>query len=259
MGRREVINKTKEYVRDRLGNESSGHDWWHAFRVWKTAKYIAKKEGGDLFTPHRRNILTIKSGRNGKLMRNEKHQMSKKSARDAGFTIELAALLHDIADWKFNKGDDNIGPKLAKEWLEKMQVDEKIISHVCEIIKEMSFKGAKVKTQMRTKEGIIVQDADRLDALGAIGIDRVFATGGRLQKRPIYDPEISFKKIRKDLRRGDSYSTINHFYDKLLLLKNLMNTKTGKKLAGERHEFLEKYLKQFFKEWNLKGQLHQDK
>ena len=138
--------------------------------------------------------------------------------------------------------------KLTRRWLKKLGVSEKNIRHVCEIIENISFKGVKVKSKMKTREGKIVQDADRLDYLGAIGIARVFATGGRLQKRPIYDPEISFKKIRKDLRRGDSYSTINHFYDKLLLLKNLMNTKTGKKLAGERHEFLEKYLKQFFKE-----------
>ena len=216
MDRRKIINKTKEYVRSRLGNEATGHDWWHAFRVWQMAKYIAKKEGGDLFT------------------------------------IELAALLHDIADWKFNKGNSDLGFKLTRDWLKKLKVDEKIIKQVCEIMGSMSFKGMSVKSKMKTKEGKIVQDADRLDALGAIGIAKVFATGVRLKERLIYNPEISLKRRRKDFRKKDSYSTIHHFHDKLLLLKNLMNTKTGKKLAGERHEFLKKYLKQFFKEWNLK-------
>lgn len=254
MKQKEIINETKEYMRSKLGKEATGHDWWHAFRVWRTAKYIAKKEGGDLFTPHRQNTLTMKSGTIDKPTRNKKHQMSQMSAQDAGFIIELAALLHDIADWKFNKGKSDLGSKLTKNLLRKLKVGEEIIKNICEIIENMSFSltGARVKSRMKTKEGKIVQDVDRLDALGAIGIARVFATGGRLQKRLIYDPEISLKKIRKDLIKKDSYSTIHHFYDKLLLLRDLMNTKTGKKLAGERHEFLEKYLKQFFKEWNLK-------
>ncbi|MDD5031614.1 MAG: HD domain-containing protein [Patescibacteria group bacterium] len=218
MDRREVINKTKEYARGRLGNETTGHDWWHALRVWKTAKYIAGKEGGDLFI------------------------------------IELAALLHDIADWKLNKGNRNLGSKLIRNFLGKLKVEKKIIKDVCEIIENMSFSltGAKIKSRMKTQEGKIVQDADRLDALGAVGIARVFATGAKLQERLIYNPEIKIKKRTMNFRKKDSYSAIHHFYDKLLLLKNLMNTKTGKKLAGERHEFLEKYLKQFFKEWNSK-------
>ena len=216
LSKREIVGKTKEYVRSKLGNEATGHDWWHAFRVWKTAKYIAKKEGGDLFI------------------------------------IELAALLHDISDWKFNKGSSSPGLKLARNWLKNLKVDEKIIQRVCDIIKDVSFKGAGVKSKMETKEGKIVQDADRLDTLGAIGIARVFAYGG-CAKREIHNPKIKFKlhKNFKQYRQGGKTS-INHFYDKLLLLKDLMNTKTGKKLAGERHEFLEKYLKQFFKEWNLK-------
>jgi len=218
--RKEVIDKTKEYIKNKLGKGEAGHDWWHAFRVWQNAKYIAKKEGGDLFV------------------------------------IELAALLHDIADWKFNLGDDNIGPKLAREWLKKMQVDEKIISHVYEIIKEMSFKGSKVKTQMCTEEGMIVQDADRLDAIGAIGIARGFMFAGNknlLMHNPLIKPlgNIDNYETYKNLKRP-TYTQINHFYEKLLLLKNLMNTKTGKRLARGRHEFLKKYLKQFFKEWNIK-------
>jgi uncharacterized protein len=252
MGKKEVIDKTKKYVRDRLGNEASGHDWWHAFRVWQTARYIAKKEGGDLFTPHHRNILTIKPGRNGKLMRNKNHQMSKKSVRDAGFTIELAALLHDIADWKFNKGRTNAGTPLIKNFLKRLQVKNEIIQEVCEITENISFKGAKVKTQIRTKEGMIVQDADRLDALGAMGIARAFSYGGHMG-REIYNPKIKFR-LYKNFKQyqGGGQTTINHFFEKLLLLKNLMNTKTGKDLARERHNFLKKYLKQFFKEWDLK-------
>ena len=213
--RREVIKETKKYVRNKSGKESTGHDFWHAFRVWQTSKYIARKEGGDLFT------------------------------------IELAALLHDISDWKFNKGSSGPGLKLAMNWLKKLKVEENIIKQVCEIMGSISFKGARVKSKMKTIEGKIVQDADRLDALGAIGIAKVFATGSSW-KRLIYNPEISIKKRVRDFRRKDSHSSIHHFYDKPLLLKNLMNTKTGKRLAGERHEFLKKYLKQFFKEWNLK-------
>ncbi|MDD5291361.1 MAG: HD domain-containing protein [Patescibacteria group bacterium] len=217
MGKKEVINKTKKYVRDRLGNEATGHDWWHAFRVWKTAKYIARKEGGDLFI------------------------------------IELAALLHDIADWKFNKGKKGLESKLIKNFLGKLKVNREIIKNVCEIVENMSFSltGAKAKSRMKTKEGKIVQDADRLDALGAIGIARTFATGNFFS-RPIFNPRIKINRRVEDLRKRDSYSSIHHFYDKLLLLKNLMNTDTGKKLATDRHKFLEKYLNQFFKEWNLK-------
>jgi len=209
MERRKVINKTKEYARVELEKGEAGHDWWHAFRVWQTAKYIARKEGGDLFV------------------------------------VELAALLHDIADHKFNKGKNGLGPKLVEDLFKKLKVGEETTKNVCEIIENMSFSltGAKVKSRMNTLEGKIVQDADRLDALGAIGIARAFSYGG-YAKREMYNPKIKSK--------SHGQATINHFYDKLLLLKKLMNTKTGKKLAGERHKFLEKYLKQFFKEWNIK-------
>jgi len=152
-----IIKKTAEFVKDRLEREVTGHDWWHAERVWKLALKIAKKEKDvDLFV------------------------------------VQLAALLHDIADWKFHGGDDTLGPQLAEEWLKKLKVEEEIISHVCEIIKEISFKGAKLKSKMRTKEGMIVQDADRLDAIGAIGIARCFATGAKLNQE-IYNPKINPK------------------------------------------------------------------
>lgn len=216
MKKESVLKQAKKYARKILEGESSGHDWWHTYRVWRTAIYIGKKEKVNLFV------------------------------------VQLAALLHDISDWKFNKGDDDVGPKLAREWLEKMRVEENTISHVCKIIKEMSFKGAGVKTKMRTKEGMVVQDADRLDAIGAIGIARTFAYHGH-EGREIYNPNIkpelhdSFEKYKNS--KG---STINHFYEKLLLLKNLMNTKTAKGIAEKRHKFMEQFLDRFLKEWEGK-------
>lgn len=216
MIKEKTLKQTIEYVKKTLSGEGSGHDWWHVYRVWKNSIYIGKQEHADMFV------------------------------------VQLAALLHDISDWKFNKGDDSIGPKIAKEWLEKMRVEKRIISHVCEIIKEMSFKGADVKTQMRTKEGKVVQDADRLDAIGAIGIARTFAYGGYM-KREIHNPNIkpeahdSFEKYKNN--KGTS---INHFYEKILLIKDLMNTKTAKKIAKQRHKFVEQFLDRFHKEWDGK-------
>ncbi|MBE0427231.1 MAG: HD domain-containing protein [Nitrospirae bacterium] len=209
-----IIEKTIAYVRENLGWEGTGHDWWHVYRVWQNAIHIAKEEKADLFL------------------------------------VQIAALLHDIADWKFHHGDDTAGPKLAREWLEKVGVDEKIIAHVCEIIQGISFKGAGVKIQIKTKEGMVVQDADRLDAIGAIGIARAFTYGGH-KGREIYNPYIrphhheSFEEYKNS--KGP---TINHFYEKLLLLKDLMNTKTARKMAEERHAFMELFLERFFKEWN---------
>ena len=217
MNEEDVIKKTAEFVRKRLGKEVTGHDWWHAYRVWKMALRIAKEEGdADLFV------------------------------------VQLAALLHDIADWKFCQGDTTLGPKIAEKWLRKLGVKEKIISHVCEIIREISFKGAGVKSEMKTKEGMIVQDADRLDAMGAIGIARCFATGAKLN-REIYNPQIKPKlhKTFEEYKNSESTS-INHFYEKLLLLKDLMNTKTAKKIAEKRHKFMEQFLDRFFKEWDGK-------
>ena len=216
MNKEKIINKTAEYIKEKLTGESSGHDWWHVYRVWKNAIHIGKIEKADLFI------------------------------------IELASLLHDIADWKFQDGDDNIGPKLAREWLEKLAVDENIISHVCQIIKDASFKGVGVKIKMKTIEGMIVQDADRLDAIGAIGIARTFAYGGS-KGREMYNPDIKPEKHESFKRYKNSQSpTINHFYEKLLLLKELMNTATAKKIAEKRHKIMEEFLNNFFQEWEGK-------
>lgn len=208
-----VLKQTEEYIKNKLAGEGSGHDWWHVYRVLKNAAHIGRQEDADLFV------------------------------------VQLAALLHDVSDWKFNEGDDDVGPRLAREWLEKMQIEERIISHVCEIIKGMSFKGAGVKTQMRTKEGMVVQDADRLDAIGAIGISRTFAYGGH-KGREIYNPHIRPEKHDSfEQYKNNSGPTINHFYEKLLLLKDLMNTETARKIAEERHRFMELYLDRFYSEW----------
>ncbi len=214
MDKESIIKQTEEYVRSKLQGDSSGHDWWHIYRVWKMALKLAKEEKDvDLFV------------------------------------VQLAALLHDIADWKFYNGDDDVGPKLAREFLSKLQVDKDIISHVCQIIKDISFKGAGVKTPMITKEGMIVQDADRLDAMGAIGIARTFAYGG-FKGRDIYNPNIKPKKHSsfEEYKKSQGHS-INHFYEKLLLLKDLMNTEAAKKVAEDRHKFMEQFLDRFFKEW----------
>jgi len=210
--KKEIIGKTVEFVREKLEKDITGHDWWHVYRVWKNAILIGKKENVDLFI------------------------------------IELAALLHDIADWKFNNRKSDAGSQQARAWLLKMEVKEEIISHICEIIENMSFKGLDVKFKLKTKEGKVVQDADRLDAIGAIGIARVFAYHSGRQ-RLIYNPEIDINKRVMDMRKGDSYSSIHHFYDKLLHVKGLINTKTGKEMARERHQFILIFLKQFFREW----------
>ena len=216
MNKSTVLEKTRKFVKSKLSGESTGHDWWHVYRVCMTARQIAKTEKVDLFV------------------------------------VELAALLHDIADWKFYDGDESVGPTHARKWLESLRVSEAIISHVCRIIKDISFKGAGVKTQMHSKEGGVVQDADRLDALGAIGIARTFAYGGS-KGREIFNPDIkptqhnSFEEYKKNQSH-----TINHFHEKLFLLKDLMNTKTGKKLAKSRHTYMQNYLRQFLKEWEGK-------
>lgn len=214
---REIINHTAEHVKAKLSGEGSGHDWFHVERVWKNAIHIGRKEHADMFV------------------------------------VELGALLHDIADWKFAGGDDSAGPREARAWLEKSRVDEAVIAHVCQIIKDLSFKGAGVKTAMKTMEGMVVQDADRLDALGAIGIARAFAYGGH-KGSELYNPDVkpefhtSFEQYKNS--RGN---TINHFYEKLLLLKDLMNTETAKEIAEERHAFMEMFLKRFYEEWEGKG------
>lgn len=212
----EIIDKTSDFVRKKFENEGSGHDWWHIYRVWNNAKMICKEEGEcDMLV------------------------------------IELASLLHDIADFKFHMGDTEAGPRVARTWLESLNVDEDIIQHICDIIRTLSFKGARSEEPMKTKEGKIVRDADRLDAIGAIGIARCFAYGG-YKSVPIYNPQIKAQlhKNKEEYLNGWNGKTtqINHFYEKLLLLKDLMLTETGKKLAKERHEFMEKYLDQFYRE-----------
>lgn len=210
-----IIEKTKDYVKEKLSLDASGHDWWHIHRVHSLAKHIAKKENANVFI------------------------------------VELTALLHDISDWKLNGGDDKLGAELAEQWLKDLGVDAETCKQVAEIIKIMSFKGAMVKDNMQTLEGKIVQDADRLDAIGAIGIARTFAYGGS-KHRLIYNPNIeptmhtSFEQYKKD-----NTSTINHFYEKLLLLKDRMNTETGRSIALERHKFMEQFLEKFLEEWNF--------
>lgn len=208
-----LIENTKQFVRAKLNQDCTGHDWWHVERVYKTAIFIAKNEGADQFV------------------------------------VSLAALLHDIADWKFCDGDENAGPKAARLWLEMQHIDQNIIDVVANIILNLSFKGAKVGSTVETLEGCVVQDADRLDAIGAIGIARAFAFGGAFAQ-PMHDPELqvvyhdSFESYKKK-----KTTSINHFHEKLLLLKDRMNTETGKRLAAERHEFIERYLNQFYQEW----------
>lgn len=217
MDKQKVIRDTVEHVKQLLSGEWSGHDWWHVSRVWKMSQHIASEEGNaDLFV------------------------------------VELAALLHDIADWKFHDGDDTVGPKAAREWLEKNKVDKETVNHVCEIIQFSSFKGAEVENQIKTREGMIVQDADRLDALGATGISRTFAYGGS-KGREIHNPEIKPEPHQSvESYKTNNSSSINHFYEKLLLLKDRMNTETGKKVAEGRHKFLEEFLDHFYKEWEGK-------
>lgn len=216
MNEQEIIEQTAVYVREKMSGEGSGHDWWHVYRVWRNSIHIAINEEADMIV------------------------------------VELAALLHDIADWKFNDGDIKEGPRQAREWLKRLGVDEAVISHVSEIVGGISFKGAGVTTHMRTIEGKVVQDADRLDAIGAIGIARTFAYGGHLNHE-IYNPEKKpvMHNTFEEYKNGKG-SVINHFYEKLLLLKDLMNTETAKRIAMERHSFMEQFLDKFFREWEGK-------
>lgn len=209
-----IIQRVAAQVEGQLSGEGSGHDWWHIVRVWNMAKRLALNESADLFV------------------------------------VELAALLHDIADWKFHDGDDTVGPKVARQILEQHAVSSEVAEHVCEIIATLSFKGAAVKTEMRTLEGKIVQDADRLDAIGAVGIARVFAYGGH-KGQPLHDPQLAPTLHQsKEAYFKSTGTSVNHFYEKLLLLKERMNTKTAKEIAEGRHIVMESYLKRFFQEWD---------
>lgn len=208
-----IIDKTILFVKKQLQDAEGGHDWFHIERVYKNAMQIAVDETCDLIV------------------------------------VKLGALLHDIADSKFHQGDEEIGPKTARIFLESEHVSEEIIEQVIQIIKNISFKGGNFEKTFSSKELEIVQDADRLDALGAIGIARTFNYGG-FKNRTIYDPQIApnLNMSKEEYKISDS-PTLNHFYEKLLLLKDQMNTETGKKLAQERHRFMELYLSQFYAEW----------
>ena len=208
-----IIAATATYVKQQLLGEGSGHDWWHIYRVWQTAKKIAATETADLFI------------------------------------VEMAALLHDIGDHKFHNGDEHVGPELATNWLAQFNLPKAVTTSIVTIIKEVSFKGAGTTSAMSTTEGCIVQDADRLDAIGAIGIARTFAYGG-FKNRELYDPEVKPEMhMSFDTYKASTAPTINHFYEKLLLLKDRMHTDTAKSITEERHQFMVLYLEQFFAEW----------
>lgn len=209
----DTISKTATFVQDSLKNAEAGHDWWHILRVWNTTKLILKTEEAD------------------------------------PLVCELAALLHDIADSKFHDGDEQIGPRIAGEFLASIEVEQEIITHVQDIILHMSYKASLGYVPFHSKELEIVQDADRLDAIGAIGIARAFHYGG-FKNREIYNPDIPFSKnIDKEAYKSSTAPTIQHFYDKLLLLKDKMNTETARKIAEERHRFMKEFLQHFYDEW----------
>ncbi|PTS97482.1 phosphohydrolase [Pedobacter sp. HMWF019] len=209
----EIINKTIDFVKKTLAGAEAGHDWFHIERVYKTAQHINKQEQG-----------------------NE-------------LIVALAALLHDIADSKFNGGDEEIGPQMAGDFLKSLELGSPGIEQVQQIIKNLSFKARFGKLTYQSKELDIVQDADRLDAIGAIGIARAFTYGG-FKNRVLYDPEIEVKlNMSKEQYKNTTAPTINHFYEKLLLLKDLMKTPTGKQMAENRHQFMLGYLDQFYAEW----------
>jgi len=213
-----LILKTVKFVKETLTDAEGGHDWFHIERVWNNAQRIAKTEKVDLLV------------------------------------VELGALLHDIADAKFYDGDESIGPKKARDFLELQKVDDAIITHVENIIKFISFKSSldSEGKKFTSKELEVVQDADRLDAIGAIGIARAFNYGG-FKNCTLYNPNIMPNlKMDKVTYKKSKAPTINHFYEKLLLLKDKMNTNTGKKLAQKRHDFMKGYLNQFFDEWEGK-------
>ncbi|GGW38014.1 HD domain-containing protein [Arenibacter certesii] len=211
----EIVKETIAFVKETLHGAEGGHDWFHIQRVFRNSLLIAKEEEAD------------------------------------ALVVSLAALLHDIADAKFNDGDESIGPTLAKEFLKSLSVEEKVIDHVVKIILNISFSSSlDPEKSFSSKELMIVQDADRLDAIGAIGIARAFNYGG-FKNREMYNPELAPNlKMSKEEYKKSNAPTLNHFYEKLLLLKDKMNTASGKRLAEERHQFMLQYLEQFYMEWN---------
>ncbi|WP_309613497.1 HD domain-containing protein [Flavobacterium sp.] len=208
-----IIDKTIHFVKEKLENAEGGHDWFHIERVYKNSLLIAQEENCD---------LTV---------------------------VKLGALLHDIADSKFHDGDETVGPRTAQAFLESENVSQETIVHVINIIENISFKGGNFGQQFDSKELRIVQDADRLDAIGAIGIARCFNYGG-FKNRALYNPAIppKFNMSKEEYKTSES-PTLNHFYEKLLLLKDKMNTPSGKKIAEARHQYMENFLSQFYAEW----------
>jgi len=211
-----IIQKTVKYVKQELKNAEGGHDWWHIYRVWNLSKKIAQSEKAE------------------------------------SLIVELGALLHDIADSKFNNGDETIGPQKARNFLKSINVEEKKIEHIENIIQNISYKGGKETQTFHSTELNVIQDADRLDAIGAIGIARTFNYGG-FKNRELYNPAIKANlEMTTDEYKKSTAPTINHFYEKLLLLKDRMNTETGKKMAEHRHKFLVVFLDEFYAEWEAK-------
>jgi len=214
MSNENIVNKTILFVKKKLDNAEGGHDWFHIERVYKNALSIADNEVCD------------------------------------DTVVKLGALLHDIADSKFHDGDETVGPKIAREFLVSNKVDETTIQHVVNIIENISFKGGNTEKSFSSIELDIVQDADRLDAIGAIGIARTFNYGG-FKNRPLYNPNIAPNlHMSKEEYKNSQTPTLNHFYEKLLLLKDKMNTETGKQIAQERHRYMEGFLSQFYAEWD---------
>lgn len=219
MQQEEIIQQTEVYVREIMEGDSSGHDWWHIQSVLQNARLLCKNTNDTVDV----------------------------------FTVEMAVLLHDVGDYKFHNGDETVAERLTREWLARFSISQEVVEEICFIVAHMSYKGGVKDSSMRTIEGKIVQDADRLDAIGAIGIARVFAYGGN-KGQAIYNPE---EKDIKDFDSVEAYrkhrgSSINHFYEKLLKLEKLMNTDAGKEIARERSAFMQQYLKQFYKEWEGK-------
>ena len=216
MDKEKIIAATIAFVKKELKNAEGGHDWFHIARVFKNSILISKDEKVDVFI------------------------------------VSLAALLHDIADPKFYNGDETVGPRVATKFLKEQEVHEQIINHVVHIIKHISYKNSfdTASKKCTSIELEVVQDADRLDAIGAIGIARCFNYGG-FKTRALYDPEIipNLNMTKEQYKKSDA-PTINHFYEKLLLLKDKMNTASGKKIAAQRHTFMETYLQQFYNEWD---------
>lgn len=221
MNKDEVISKTIDFVKTELKGETTGHDWFHTERVWKISLKLTKEEVAN------------------------------------PFIVQMVALLHDVDDWKFNNGKDDSNVNKLGSWLKKMALSEEESKQILGIINSLAFKGEGHSSAMETEEGKVVQDADRLDALGAIGIARAFASGQQFGQM-IYDPNIkplvgaTKEEYKKQYTGERKNTTLNHFYEKLLLLKDLMNTETAKKMAEGRTIFMQTYLEKFFEEWDVK-------